>query len=324
MIIKNRVLLLMLTMILLISPVFAMMVAVSDQELVATSDLIVIGTIGKVYQIPDLPSWNAGRAEMKVEKVLKGSPTGELMMIFPTVPVMPPGVIITDHGGMSFTNGQRQLFFLQRAQGGYAIVGNYQGVRQVDEVEKFAGLFNGQPVTLQVTEVSGPFIIGQKTVLTLLVTNNSKTDVVRILNSSPEAFFISERMGSYVSLVIVQPVDFLLPKIDRVVEPIKQLNLEAGGGAAFAPIGTAPLPPPELKPGESKTITLNLKAEMPQGWQLFAGTYVQTPICFRIKSFIQKVIAQDAPVDAVQFNPGFQIASQWNQAMLGFAAPELK
>lgn len=319
---KSRVFLMVLSMLLLISPVFSMMAAVSEPELVATSDLIVIGTIGKVWQIPDVPSWNAGRAEMKVEKVLKGSPMEELLMTFPTVPVMPPGMIIMDHGGMSFTAGQRQLFFLQRSQSGYTIVGNYQGVKQVTEADKFGKLLQSQPLTIQIKEISGAFIIGQKTSITLLFTNNSKTDILRVYSSNPEAYFLSDRMGSYVSLSVVQPIDFLQPK--GGVEPIMPLDAAAGNEKKMiAPIGGAALPPPELQPGESKEIKLTLKAEMPQGWQIFAGTYIQTPINFRIKSFIQKVVVQDAGGNEAQFDRGFQFASPWNTAMLGFAVPEV-
>lgn len=316
---KAHILMVMISMMMLISPVFSMMIAVSDPELVATSDLIVIGTIGKVWQIPDVPSWNAGRAEMQVEKVLKGAPVKALLMTFPTVPVMQPGVMIVDHGGMSFTTGQKQLFFLQRAQGGYTIVGNYQGVKQVTEADKFTGLLVSQPVTMKITALSGPFIIGQQTTVSLLFTNNSKTDTVRIINSTPEAFFISDRMGSYVSLTVVRPEDGLLGG-KGTGKSMDNIQVDLGNVVAIAPIGIVPMPPPELKPGESKEIKLNLKAEMPQGWQLFAGTYIQTPINFRIKSFVQKVV-KDAGVDETQFDRGIQFASPWSLGMLGFAAP---
>ena len=305
-------------------PASAMMVAVSEPELVATSDLIVLGTISAVSQIPDVPNWYAGRATIQLERVLKGAAPESVDIVFPTVPVMPPGTVIVDHGGMSFTVGQQQIFFLQRAQQGYGIVGNYQGVRKPDEAQHFTSLIKEQVVVANIEGSPGPFLLGQQSVATFTLKNISLTKNVRVTYTYPEAFFLSERMGSYVSITVVPENDgrpFLPPGAVIPIEGVGQ-NMEgnAVGKVQVNAIGRINQPVvQEIKPGTSLTVKMKLRPEMPQGWQFFAGTFIQTPIVIRMKSHIQVTDPTD-PRDVVQ---NYQVATPWGLALLGYPQPEL-
>ena len=322
----------------LLVPSWSMMVYVSDQELVATSDLIIVGTVTTVTTLPDLPYWQAGKMTLRIEKVLKGAVKGEQVTVrFPTVPKMPAGMVIMDHGGMVFNEGQQQLFFLVRSQGGYDIVGNSQGVRKADEVTKFTGMVASIPIDIAIAESFGTFIIGQISSCNIKITNNSKETII-IANTYPEGFFLSERMGNTLPLSVVPntapgelklqlekavPIGKIVPldaEVNAVVLQPDIVEIADAIAVQLPPVMPAePLPPPEIAPGKSTIITVKVRCDTPQGWQFFSDTAIRTAVAVRVKLFVQSVT-----LNADKQAAGFYMASPWKTTFLGYPLPNLE
>lgn len=321
----------------LLVPSWSMMAYVSDQELVATSDLIVVGTVTAVTTLPDLPSWQAGKMTVRAEKMIKGAVKGEQITVrFPTVPKMPAGMIIMDHGGMVFNEGQQQLFFLVRNQGGYDIIGNSQGVRKPDEAAKFSAMVASIPIGISIAESFGTFIIGQISTCSVKITNNSKESIT-IPYTFAEGFFLSERMGNALQLSVVpnttpgelkfqlenvMPVDKMVPldiEDNAVMQQPMVIEIEDAIAVELPMVMPEPLPPPEIAPGQSKVITVKVRCETPQGWQFFSDTAIRTAVAVRVKLFVQSVtLNADKPA------AGFYMASPWKTTFLGHPLPTLE
>ena len=150
-------LLLLLTVLLLGAVARAQLAYVSENDLLGQADLIVVGTIVSETRDADVPNYMAMVTQIKVTQTLRGPKLDTVTARHAAVPVMPPGMMILDHGGFTLPVGESRLLFLQRGPGGYTIVGGGQGVKPAEDADRIAA--SGAGRTLQVPRV-GPFRAG--------------------------------------------------------------------------------------------------------------------------------------------------------------------
>ena len=100
---KSIVLLLVSLILGLCGQGMAMQVAVSDNDRMGQSDLIAVGTIVSDTRIPDVDYWRAGQVVIKIDQILRGPKIDQITAIHAAPPIMPPGMIIMDHGGFNLT-----------------------------------------------------------------------------------------------------------------------------------------------------------------------------------------------------------------------------
>jgi len=280
-----------------ILPAKAMMVFISDGELVATSDLIVVGTVTDDSRLPDVPDWTAGQAVIHVDRVIKGSQSltnANITVRHAVVPITPPGMVIMDHGGIALKPQQQQLFFLQHAQGGYSITGGQQGMKAVGDADRYTMLAKEIPETVELIAPIGPFYFDQPTQVTLKIRNDGKMPV-HYLNPNLEGYFFASRMDTFINF---RPVVNAAP---LVVDTSKQTDSTI------------------IAPGAQATVTLKLSSPRPASWQLFTpDTYLLTPVNVRARIFIQPEI-DPASTSRAQ---GYNITSSWVRTLAGFPPPQ--
>lgn len=273
----------------------AQMLRVTDNDLLGTADLIIVGTIKSVTTLPYVPYWQAGQAIVTVEKVLKGAKVVEVTVRYPLPPTPPPGMVIMDGGGMSLKAGQQQLFFLQRGQEGYQIIGQYQGMRPAADAEKYSEAIRAYPLNIALVGPLGPLYFGVKQTVKVKVTN-SGFESIQIDAANLEGFFISSRMGSNLSYNILRQAGGPLAGDDKL-------------------LGT-PLPQ-TVQAGKSLEVLFTISCEAPQDWRLLSpDTYVQTPAAVRVKLFVQHANPTNGDI-----TPSWSTASSWKTVMVGYAPP---
>lgn len=300
---------------LVILPALAMMVLVTNEEQVATSDLIVIATVVSDEELPGIPEWQAGRACVKVEQVLKGSQETALAVIrHPVPPHLPPGMVVMDHGGFTLKAGDRRLFALARTTGGFAIVGGSQGMHQVTDAEKITALIKANPFSVTITRPVapdydakitnrpdtflpvGPFYFGESASVLITITNNSARDYL-VHQTMLEGFLLSERMGGMLTFAQVRPTDTLPGVAVEKVNPVL------------------------IKSGQKLQNTIKVACSTPPGWQLLGSeTYIMTPVLVRARIFIQPARRQDNEENVAM---GYAVASPWALALTGYPLPKL-
>ncbi len=273
---------------------FAMMAAISDHELVATSDAILVGTVTAGTQPETGGDWPRGKAVVRVDRVIKGTLPATVTVIH-TVP--PAGRLIMDHGGFLLQAGQQNLFFLVRQAGGFTITGGPMGVKAPEDAARFSTLAGAIPVSVSLRTPVGPFAFGQPAVVTLLVKNRG-TEPVQIMHQRLESNFFAPRMG----LVSFQVVP------DRANGPMAlgTLNMET-------PVS------PKVAPGQEVTVSVRVSLPQPSSWALFpADSYLQTPLAVRARVFVQP-----QPLNVEKPPAGYYLASEWVTTMAGFPLPEV-
>lgn len=298
----RRKLFLVLLIVLFAMPTFAMIALVMNDQQVALSDLIVVGTIDSVKELPGVSNGLAGQAIVTVERVIKGDPTVKQVTVrYLLPPKLPPGVIVMDHGGMVLNAGFRQLFVLQRTQGGYTPVAGQQGIHSITDVDTLTALVKDATLTITIDTPIGPFYFGQTTPVKITVSNSGKTDV-SIDQISLEGFFVSERLGSTVPLVEVRPA---IPAVLNATDATPLTN-------------TIPNKPVVAAGGKYQR-TINITCSVPTGWQLLGpDTYIQTPALIRAQVIAQP-IATEARGLGLQMS---RAASSWTMSMVGYPPPQ--
>lgn len=283
-------------------PVGATMMQVTDSELLGKSDLIIVGTIGDTKVLPDEPSWSGGVAVIRVDQVLKGANDllGKTVTVrYPIPPTMPPGTIILDHGGMVLPANEQKLFFLQRAQGGYAITGGQQGMRTVNDAERFRTLLPDVPVTLTMKPSQPAFYFKQAVPVTIIVENTGTTPI-QLYQINLEGFFYSGQMESSLAFTLVN-------------DAIKER------GPMPLDLPAEALQPDQMivNPGKTATLGFRYTLARPASWKVFTpDTYFQAPMAIRATVFLQPKPEVGAPQPV-----GYRIASPWVSSMTGFTPP---
>ena len=327
----------------------AQMIRVTDPELVGTADLIIIGTVKSTTTLPNEPSWQGGQAIITVDQVLWGANLKQVTVRYPMRPTLPPGVMMTDFGGITLTVGQQQLFFLQRAQGGYALIGGGQGMKPVTDADKFKDLIAKNPLTVTLEGTVGPCYFGQ-TVEVKMNFSNAGKETLQINQPMLEGFYYSERLGNQVSFTTVR--DNLAP-VSRVTgsapnggnssgqtgipanPPLTVTNLTITVNGVVqdnnnqtVQISAIPVTPDTdivinghrspltIDAGKTLEMTAKFNCTMPQDWHLLSpDTYVQTAAALRVRVFVMPAATSNAKT------PGWSIASPWQTTMVGYAPP---
>lgn len=269
----------------------AMMLAVSDEELVGTSDMIVVGTVVDEVRQPQTGDWNDGQTTIKVERVLKGTADATLVFRHRMPPMPPQGMIIMDHGGFILAQNSRWLFYLQRYQYGYQITAGPMGRRAPDDVEKIAQMIAAFPVTVKLGTVS-PLYFDRPTTVPVSMTNRGAT-VLQCSLVTLEGFYFSSRLGTQINFALKQ--------------------------AANIPAGENPQAV-MLELGKTKDVTIVIAALKSQNWDfLTPETYLLTPVTVRARIFIAP------PAQPVQHvgtgGNGYYAASAWVNTWVGFPPP---
>ncbi len=282
----------------------AQMVQVSDNELIGTADLILIGTVKSVATVPNVPYWQAGQAMLTVEKILspvpaqQGAKLDTLTLRYPLPPIAPPGMIIIDGGGMSLHAGQQQLFFLQRDQAGWTIVGGSEGKRNVADADKFAEKIKAYSLSVALVGPSGPFYFGKNVAVKMRVTN-SGDEPIQIAAANLEGFYCSARIGANVPFSNAQQ-QLLRPAVKNELSGL-----------------FAPLPPQVVKAHETLDMSVMIVCAAPTDWGLLSpDTYVQTAVTLRAR-----ICVQHANITNADTTPSWFAASAWQTVMVGYAPP---
>ena len=269
-----------------------MMALVSPQELLGTSDLIVVGTVLADTRLPDTPASFAGQATVRVDRVLKGTAIGKITVRHAAIPVLPPGMIIMDHGGFSLAPQQQYLFYLTRTQGGYTLVGGLQGRRPATDADTVAQALKEIPVTVTLNGPIGPCYFGKPVQITLMVTNRGALPV-RIYDRALEGFYYTTHVGTQVEF-----------------RTVPNPSAAAPSGETAQPI---------LEPAKSKTFSVSLAVVQPESWKKSdADSYFLTPAAVRARVFILPV----KPNNPTSNMGGYNIASNWVNTLIGSPPPE--
>ncbi|MEI6520681.1 MAG: hypothetical protein WCO98_11690 [bacterium] len=289
---KSIVLLLVSLILGLCGQGMAMQVAVSDNDRMGQSDLIAVGTIVSDTRIPDVDYWRAGQVVIKIDQILRGPKIDQITAIHAAPPIMPPGMIIMDHGGFNLTPGQKQIFFLQNGPDSFNFGFGYQGMQPVTDIEKYKNLIAMFPYKATLQTPIAPFYFGKPTDVTVTV-KNTGADPIKLSPIMLEGKFYSPRMESY--------IQFEEARDDKQTMMLKMPD------------------PVTVKPGEEGKVTAKFLTKKPASWQLFpADTYFQTPVLLRAKIYI----TIDTPVKTGQRQDGFYIASNWATVTIGFPLPD--
>lgn len=155
----------------------AMMAYVSENDLLAQADLIVVGTVTSETREAGVPDYFAMMTQIKVTQTLRGPKMETVTARHAAVPNMGGGMIIMDHGGFNLPVGEARLFFLQRGPGGYTIVGGFQGQRPAADADRFAKLAGAFPLSASLKGAVGPFYFGQPFTLQITVKKDRKSVV---------------------------------------------------------------------------------------------------------------------------------------------------
>jgi len=277
----------------------AQLVFVSDDELLATSDLIIIGTTLDDTRVPNVPYYQGGLATVRVDQVLRGQEVKTVVVQHAVAPIMPPGQVMSDHGGFSMQPQKQYLFFLSRAQCGYTIVGGGQGMRPPEDAKKFTTRMANLPVSITLAEPVGPFFFDRIVEVKISVANHSPLPVRIYANTPLVGYFYSPRSGDYVT--------FAMAPIPQVINPATSGIIHMGDNP----------PPVEIPAGQSQTIQVKLSSVQPESWRMLTpDTYFVTPVAVRARVFIFPVRP-----NVTDNRGGYNAASTWISSWVGFASP---
>jgi hypothetical protein len=280
----RRILLLLCALCALL-PATAMMVAVSDQELVATSDLVIVGTVKEAVRLPNVSYVYAGQAVVTVTRVLRGPKLETVTVRHAMPPEMRGGMVVMDHGGFELTPGQQQLFFLTRTRDGYTITGGFQGMKPIGDADRFAGMLEKPSVEVTFAQAMKPIFFGQPQEVKFTVKNNTAT---------PLNIHQPRLTGYYYSPLL---------EANFAINPVPA-NAD---GMLKAP--TVPC----VEPGGEVTITQTFRYERPAAWLMLAPeTYLLTPAALRATVFVQST----APPLV-----GYPVTSPWQTVLIGYPPP---
>lgn len=292
-----RMVMLLLAVCLLALTACAQMIKVSDNDLLGTADLIIIGTVNSTSTLQNVPYWRAGRAIITVDKVLRGANIDAVTVSYAITPTLPAGVAMSDAGGMSLTVGQQQLFFLDRTQGGYAIVGGAQGMRPVTDADNYAAQITDYPMHVALEGPIGPLNFDKNVAVKIKITNSGDMPI-QIDAADLEGFFYSARMGYTV------PVH-TIPQLPRPGEVNERTPL------------ISPYLPQVVDAGKTLELSAIVSCIVPAEWRLLsADTYVQTPTAVRANLSVQH-----ANITNADTTPSWHTASGWQTVMVGYAPP---
>jgi len=274
----------------------AMMIAVSENDLLGGSDLIIVGTVLDDTRLPDVPAWNAGLAKIKIDRVLRGPQLAQVTVRHAAVPIMPPGVMIMDHGGFALQPQDQRIFFLSRTVGGYTIVGGTQGMRPVNQVDDFAKKIGDFSISATLVAPVGPFYFGEMANMSIKLKNGGPT-TLEIYAPSVEGYFVSERLGG-------------------LTLPFKVIEAPL---AAAPPVKPAPL---SVEAGKEITIPVSVILDKPESWKLFAAdTYLLAPFAVRCRLYLKPVAG--GPVGDKRLEAaGYSISTNWVLTLSGFPLPD--
>ena len=276
-------------------PALAQLPYVSQNELLGSADLVIVGTPLSDTRLPNVPDWQAMQAVVRVDRVLKGTATGNITVRHAAVPIMPPGMMITDHGGFTLELNKPVLLFLAHAQGGYTIVGGGQGRRPAEDADVITQALKEFPYSVTLQEPVGPLYFNRAVAMTMTVTNNSALPV-QVVTSSLEGYFYSSYAGASLTFQLIPPALAAAP-------------------AVWNTAGRAN--PTTIEPGKSFAITGAYAAIEPENWRLLSpDTYFITPAAVRASVFVLPM-KPNAPNNA----GGFRMASPWINTWVGFPPP---
>jgi hypothetical protein len=251
------------------------------KNLVGTADLIVVGGVGERTLVPGVPEWLAGQATLRVDKTLKGVAGETVTVRYPKwldeslARVMRPEL--------------RQLFFLQRSQGGYTLVEGMDGVRALDDMDRFQRTVETFPVTVSLAAMPPVVHFGVVQPVSVKITNPGK-EPVQLLFVALEGYYYGTRLDKRMSF-----------KTDQAADTLARPTIEAGG---------------------SLTVTVNAACNVPDAWQVFSpDTYLQTVAAVRATVLVNTLTKKaDGKLDAI-FAPRFYAASGWTRITAGFPPP---
>ena len=201
---------------------------------------------------------------------------------------MPPGVMITDHGGFTLTPGQQSIYFLQRMPGGYVMAAGGQGMKPTGDADKYRQMMTDFPYSVTLDPVP-PCYFGRSVAVTMKVKNTGAA-TIRCLNQSLEGQFYAPLMGGSVPFSVKAA-----PMMLNITDQRQTLQ--------------------EVKPGGEITLIVKIVCAKPASWALFTpDTYFQTPVTARARVFLMST-------DQTITRPGFTVTSEWTTVMVGFAPP---
>lgn len=268
-------------------PGLAMMVAISENQLVGSSDLVIVGTVVQDDRVAPDSGYLDGKAVIRVDRVLKGAAAGTVTAWHTKPPITPPGIVIMDHGGFELDAGKQAIFFLQRYRTDYVMGFGFQGIRQMNELEHFTQALAAYPYTARITAPVGPFYFGQETPVSITVTNKGAEEI-KVTHIMLSGHFYAPRM-----------------------EPSFTLNIKS-----FAQ-GELPFPA-AIPAGGEKTFTIPYTMPKPQSWVLLSpDTFFMTPVQ------IHATITQETAL-ALRGYGGPELTSPWVDTQVGFPPPGMK
>ncbi|MHB9133746.1 MAG: hypothetical protein ACYDBB_22000 [Armatimonadota bacterium] len=311
-------LLMLVVGLLLTVPGWTMMIAVPEGELVGTSDLIVVATVTKTERLAGEQGWLAGVATLKIEQTLKGPRLPSVVIRYTVVPDMPEGVIIMDHGGMELTVGQQQIFFLYREQRGYLITGGIQGVRGVEETQRFQNMVNELGLTVSLVQPVGPLYFGQPTAVGVKIVNKGKV-AVQVNHIQLTGFFLSARMEGGLPITLAAPL--APPRTGMAGQNQKPEEIL-----------------PIVQPGAEVIVMVKIVCATPITWRMLdPDSYLQAPAMLRARVQVdRRLLVELAPATLnapVQALPAVQnrtllpipqfsnTVSDWVTIMVGYPLP---
>lgn len=241
-------------------PAMAMMALVTEQELVATSDVAVVGTVKEDVMLPNVPAAFGGQATITVQRVLRGPQVESVVVRHAVPPPMNNGMIIMDHGGFNLQPGQQQVFFLSRGRDGYTITGGFQGMKKPEEADRFAKSLAEPAITAVFAQPLRPIFFGQEFEVK-----------VTVKNATASAFTVYQPrlLGFYYSTLL---------------DPWLAVN---------PPMVNDKQPTWTVKPGEELAIAQKFTYAAPASWKAFAPeSYMLTPAAVRAQLFVQPATPQ--------------------------------
>lgn len=276
----------------LLSPSWGMMAQMTDQDKVGTADLIMIGTVLSTRQLPNVDFFTAGEAHVRVDRILKGEQVDEVVVRYGIIPPMQNNMTITDHNGMSLLRDSTHLFFLQRAQGGYAFVGGPMGMVDPKEADRVAALIADIPASVSFSGNVGPFLFGKRVELHMVARNTSKKPL-SISAIDLELFVLSPRLGNYIPMTIVEST---IP------------------GQVPSPMVAYATPKRDMiTPGGEYKCTMQVTCNQPAEWQFLGEeSYLFSQAMVRARLFVQPSTEDAQPA------AGNTVTSSWKLTFIGY------
>lgn len=259
--------------------------------MIGLADLIVVGTITEVHVVPDAPEQTTEQATATVARVLKGTVNTAVTFRYLSRRAPVNGMLIEDDFAVTLPPHMSCLLYLKRTHAGYTLVSRGAGVRPATDTDAVAQQIAAFPVSLTAETPIPPLYFGEPRIVRVKL-KNLTNGVIQVRDEiQAESFFFSPRMTS--------PMQF-----DVLPPPAREL---------------APLPPPDIQPGEERVIPMMLISHAPASWAIFTpDTYLQTPAAVRI---LLTVDLAPGPRDATPRYPEFTVATPWMTTMTGYAPP---